>query len=100
MDRPGQVIETYGSEGWGFESLRVRHVMSRDTVGRCLGTSLHFRVVFGIPASMVAPFSPGSRPGPCGWPAASLDLGCGRQVGPGSGCRSRCGCSAFGRPGR
>ena len=25
-------------------------VMSRDTVGRCLGTSLHFRGGFGIPA--------------------------------------------------
>ena len=24
--------------------------MSRDTVSRCLGTSLHFRVVLGIPA--------------------------------------------------
>ena len=30
MDRPGQVIETYGSEGWGFESLRVRHLRVRQ----------------------------------------------------------------------
>ena len=56
-------------------------------------TSLHFRGVFGIPASMVAPSSPGSRPVPCGWPAASLDAGCGGAVGPGSGCRAGCGCS-------
>jgi hypothetical protein len=35
----------------------------------------------------VAPSSPWSRPGPCGWAAASLDLGCGRHVEPGSGCR-------------
>jgi hypothetical protein len=24
------LVETYGSEGWGFESLRVRNVMSQD----------------------------------------------------------------------
>ena len=24
LDRNGRSIETYGSEGWGFESLRVR----------------------------------------------------------------------------
>src|SRR6188472_2003554 len=60
-------------------------VMSRDTVSRCLGTSLHF---WGCPASrlvMVAPSSPVSRPGPCGWPSASLDLGCGRHVWAGIG---------------
>ena len=70
--------------------------MSRDTVGGCLGTSLHLRGCFGIPAVMLAPSSSGSRPGPCGWPAASLDSGCGRHVGPGSGCRLGCGCSLFG----
>jgi hypothetical protein len=29
-DQSGRMVETYGSEGWGFESLRVRHVMSQD----------------------------------------------------------------------
>jgi hypothetical protein len=71
-------------------------VMSRDTVSRCLETSLHF---WGCPTSrlvMVAPSSPVSRPGPCGWPSASLDSGCGRHLGPGSGCRAGCGCGLFG----
>jgi hypothetical protein len=66
--------------------------MSRDTVSRCLETSLHFGWLFGIPASMVAPSSPGSRPVPCGWPAASLDAGCGGAWGRRSGCRAGCGC--------
>ena len=50
------------------------HAMSRDTVDRCLGTSLHR----GPPRGSVASSSPRSRPGPGGWPAASLDRGCGR----------------------
>ena len=37
------------SAGWGFDSLAAHSVMSRDTVDRCLGTSLHFGVLFGIP---------------------------------------------------
>jgi hypothetical protein len=65
--------------------------MSRDTVGRCLGTSLHFRLMVGTPSPMVAPSSPGSRPVPCGWPAASLDPGCGGALGRRSGCRVGCG---------
>jgi hypothetical protein len=70
----------------GSSPLASSFVMSRDTVSRCLETSLHFGWLFGIPASMVAPSSPGSRPEPCGWPAASLDAGCawGRR----SGCRA------------
>ena len=45
---------------------------------------------------MVAPSSPGSRPAPFGWPAASLDTGCGGAGWPGSGCRPGCGRGAFG----
>ena len=45
---------------------------------------------------MVAPSSPGSRPGPCGWPAASLDPGCGGAVWPGSGCRRGVAAVCFG----
>jgi hypothetical protein len=74
-------------------------VMSRDTVGGCLGTSLHFGGCSGIPAVMVAPSSPRSRPGPVGWPAASLDSGCGRHVGPGSGCRPGVAAVCLGGPG-
>lgn len=73
------------SKGLGVQSPWLHAVMSRDTVSRCLGTSLHF---WGCPASrlvMVAPSSPLSRPGPCGWPSASLDLGCGRHVWAGIG---------------
>src|SRR5215213_8561808 len=45
---------------------------------------------------MVAPSSPVSRPGPFGWPSASLDSGCGRHFWPGSGCRAGCGRGLFG----
>jgi hypothetical protein len=27
QDQPGRLVETYGSEGWGFESLRVRSIL-------------------------------------------------------------------------
>ena len=30
VDDPGRFESCYGSEGWGFESLRARHVMSQD----------------------------------------------------------------------
>ena len=66
-DRLGRQIETYGSEGWGFESLRVRHVMSRDIVEQVSRDIVAFLRWFGISAVMVAPSSPGSRPGHCGW---------------------------------
>ena len=64
---------------------RPTNVMSRDTVSRCLGTSLHFGVAVASRRVMVAPSLPGSRPGPCGWPAASLDSGCGRHRSAGIG---------------
>ena len=46
----GRPSWSYGSEGWGFESRLGAPVMSRDTVDRCLGTSLHLCGWFGIPA--------------------------------------------------
>jgi hypothetical protein len=46
-------------------------------------------VVVAVPRlARVAAFSPGSRPLPCGWPAASLDSGCWRccRAGIGGSC--------------
>jgi hypothetical protein len=34
-----RLCQNYGSEGWGFESLRARHVMSRDIMDSCRETS-------------------------------------------------------------
>ena len=51
--------------------------MSRDTVGGCLGDIVAFLAVSASRGRLVASSSPGSRPGPCGWPAASLDFGWG-----------------------
>jgi hypothetical protein len=55
--------------GRQFQSLRVRNVMSRDTVGRCLETSLHFWG-FGIPAgdggAVLAGVQPGALRVACG----------------------------------
>src|SRR6478609_1081595 len=44
---------------------------------------------------MLWPVSPSSRPGPFGWPSASLDGGCGRPCRPGTGCRRGCGWRAL-----
>src|SRR5215203_1825364 len=70
--------------------------MSRDTVSRCLETSLHF---WGCPTSrlvMVAPSSLVSRPGPAGGLRPALTPAAGGTFGPGSGCRAGCGCGLFG----
>jgi hypothetical protein len=49
----------------------------------------------GIPAADGGAVLAGVKAGPCGWPAASLDSGCGGAVWPGWGCRV--GCGAAGR---
>src|SRR5829696_6667848 len=70
--------------------------MSRDTVSRCLETSLHF---WGCPTSrlvMVAPSSLVSRPGPAAGLRPALTPAAGGTFGPGSGCRAGCGCGLFG----
>src|SRR5215203_4408399 len=75
---------TLQARGSGFESPWLHYVMSRDTVSRCLETSLHF---WGCPTSrlvMVAPSSLVSRPGPAAGLRPALTPAAGGTFGPGS----------------
>ena len=49
MNAPGSAGRNYGSEGWGFESLRARHV--EHTPSRRSGALSAMDGAFVVPAS-------------------------------------------------